>query len=364
MSDCGDGLCDANCENCGTCPSDCPCNDGVSCTNDSCQANACVFTPNDAKCTDSNICNGIETCDPVLGCLPGQPNGCGAPVITCPPNKTCECDAEVCTYGDPVLVDDCSVNPTYQCTEEVIPGKLPQERSIIRTCTTTNDCGASAMCVQRIEIVDTTPPVITCPPDKSCSCDVICEPGVPITVTDNCDPDPQVTVEIEIEIRDCTPPQTAGISPPPKLIKTVTFTASDGASTVATGGGGNTAQCVQILSIVDAIPPVLNGCVTNVTRCANDSLEFTPPTCTDSCGACSPVLCLRSDGLAMDAPVGDAPITITCSARDECENSSSCDTYVDVDRCAIPALSEWGMVVLTLLFLIFAKIGSGRKIIC
>lgn len=362
VSDCGDGICDANCENCGTCPTDCVCNDGVACTNDSCQSGTCVYTPNDAKCSDQNICNGIETCDPILGCIPGQPNACAPPIITCPADKTCECDA-ACVYGDPVVQDDCSIHPTFQCTEEVIPGKFPQERTILRTCTTTNDCGQSDSCTQRIEIVDTTPPTITCPPDVSCECGQPCNTGEPI-VSDNCDPDPLVTVEITTITNDCRQPQqTAGIAPPPKLIQTFKYTATDGVSTVvASGGPANTATCTQTVNIVDTIPPVLSGCVNEMTACGDQQLEFTPPTCFDSCGNCSPVICERSDGLGLNDPVITA-ITITCSARDECDNPTSCTTTVNVLGCStgIPTVSQWGLIVMALFLLIGAKVYFARR---
>jgi len=69
----------------GTPPS---CNDGFACTTDSCdpQANggagACLYTPNNAFCTDEQFCNGAETCQPgnpganSLGCVAGTPPTC------------------------------------------------------------------------------------------------------------------------------------------------------------------------------------------------------------------------------------------------------------------------------------------------
>jgi hypothetical protein len=363
MSDCGDGVCDANCENCGTCPSDCACNDGVACTNDLCKSGVCVYGPNNAKCDDGDFCNGAETCDPVLGCLPGDSKECAPPTLTCPPDVVCECDAAQCPYGDPVLVDDCSVSPTYDCTEEVIPGKFPQTRTIVRTCMTTNDCGASDSCVQEIEIVDTTPPEITCPSDATCECGQPCNSGEPV-VTDNCDPDPDVTVTIETVENNCQPLQTAGIAPPPKLINTITYTASDGVNTVvATGGGGNTASCTQTVFIEDTVPPILTGCSQDYDVCPGALLDFTVPGCDDLCGSCS-VQCVRSDGQAMDAPMPAGSISVTCTATDECQNDSACTVNIENEtNCdpEIPTVSEWGLVVLTLLLLIGAKLYFGRR---
>jgi hypothetical protein len=111
-----------NCENCGSCPSDCLCNDGIACTNDSCQANACVFSPNNAKCDDDNVCNGLETCvvasggcvdgpdlicdnglfcdgeetcDPQIGCVPGTP--------PCDVDCTCDEEGDLCVCSIPTM---------------------------------------------------------------------------------------------------------------------------------------------------------------------------------------------------------------------------------------------------------------------
>ncbi len=58
------------------------CDDGVSCTDDFCDpggaggAGACVSIPNDAHCDDGQFCSGFETCDPVADCQPGVPPSC------------------------------------------------------------------------------------------------------------------------------------------------------------------------------------------------------------------------------------------------------------------------------------------------
>lgn len=50
-----------------------PCNDGVACTDDSCNeaADTCSNAANDVNCTDGVFCNGAETCDALLGCQLG-----------------------------------------------------------------------------------------------------------------------------------------------------------------------------------------------------------------------------------------------------------------------------------------------------
>ena len=62
----------------GPCSDDAQCDDGVGCTLDRCDAavGRCRFTPDDATCQDASYCNGVERCDPKLGCRLGEPVGC------------------------------------------------------------------------------------------------------------------------------------------------------------------------------------------------------------------------------------------------------------------------------------------------
>ena len=357
------------------------CDDGKVCTDDSCNPDTgqCVFTPNDTNsCSDGLFCNGEESC--VGGtCEPGEPpcddniacttdsceedgdtcdHLCETPGLSCPPTRTFECNA-VGEFGDPTVDDDCSVDPVVECSEESTPGNLPQEETITRTCTITNDCGNSNSCVQQINIVDTTPPVIICPLDLEFECDDIGEFGTP-TVTDNCDPDPEVTVEVETIIGDCTA-ETRGISPPPIETKFITYNASDGGPESRGSHLGNTVTCVQRIDIFDSTPPILLSCPTIVTACEGQALSFRLPTCTDACTDCQ-VTCTRTDGKPLASEVGSDPPSIVCRTTDECENESeACVVSIIVEDCGpVPAVSTWGMVVLSLLILIGLQIKFAR----
>ena len=66
------------------CTEDSECDDGVSCTMDSCGINGfCRNQVNPGMCDDGVFCNGVEQCDPRDGCVPG-------------PRETCN-DMDVCT---------------------------------------------------------------------------------------------------------------------------------------------------------------------------------------------------------------------------------------------------------------------------
>ncbi len=369
---CGGGVCNGE-------PRDC--SDGLPCTDDTCDetSNQCVHVPDDTnQCADSVFCNGVETCQSGV-CQPGTPpcddgqactidtcnesqqqcsNVCITPVITCPGDLVYECD-NVGVFPDPTDDDTCSLNPVVDCSEVSTPGELPQEETIIRTCTITNDCGNMAECSHQIEIVDTTPPDVTCPPDLVFDCSDIGDFGDP-SVSDNCDPSPDVTVTVETTVNDCRQNTAAGISPPPKLTIKRTVEASDGTPTVAAGSSGNVAVCVQTIEVIDTTPPVMTSCAVTLTRCEGTSLDFMPPTCTDLCGDCV-VSCVRSDGRLLTDPAPSVPITITCTSSDDCGTlSAPCQTMIEPGGCPdIPTVSEWGLVVLTLVLLIAAKTSFG-----
>ncbi|MCK4659406.1 MAG: hypothetical protein KAV82_07780 [Phycisphaerae bacterium] len=93
------------------------CDDGVSCTIDTCDvnSNACVYTPDDSACSNGLFCDGDEWCDPVNDCQPGTAPDCA---------DTVDCTVDTC---DPVL-DECvhtasnglCVDPDYPiCDPEV-----------------------------------------------------------------------------------------------------------------------------------------------------------------------------------------------------------------------------------------------------
>jgi len=97
------------------------CNDGVACTVDSCNetADTCDHLPDDTSCDDGLYCNGTETCDPLLDCLPGEGPCPGQECdeindtcIGCSTDDECD-DADVCT-ADTCGAGACAFNPkTY-----------------------------------------------------------------------------------------------------------------------------------------------------------------------------------------------------------------------------------------------------------
>lgn len=60
-----------------SCARDQECDDGVTCTVDTCAEGACAHRPESARCDDGRFCNGAERCAPELrGCAAGEPPRC------------------------------------------------------------------------------------------------------------------------------------------------------------------------------------------------------------------------------------------------------------------------------------------------
>lgn len=90
------------------------CDDGVSCTMDSCAGMFCAFTPDDAMCTADMVDCTVARCDPVEGCIQ-QPqdamcdDGVSCTVDTCDAMAGCSSTPSdaMCDDGVPCTVDAC-----------------------------------------------------------------------------------------------------------------------------------------------------------------------------------------------------------------------------------------------------------------
>ncbi|UCF35135.1 MAG: hypothetical protein JSV78_07485 [Phycisphaerales bacterium] len=112
--------CNESTDRCEQCQGDSDCDDGVNCTDDTCVAGTCVFTPNDADCPDDDLfCNGTESCDASSGCVSsGDP--CLAGKVCNEQTDTCE-DADL----DDPLADQDSDGDGVPDTADACPGTPP-----------------------------------------------------------------------------------------------------------------------------------------------------------------------------------------------------------------------------------------------
>jgi len=212
-------------------------------------------------------------------------------VISCPGNLVVNCGSptDPQSTGYPTVIENCS-DSTILTYSDVQQGNI-----ITRTWTATDNAGNSAQCVQTITVLDTTPPTIACPGNLVVSCGSSIDPestGYP-TATDNCNGN------VTLSYNDI---QQANII-------TRTWTATDNA--------GNSAQCLQTITVLDTTPPQFTGgCPPNMTvEC--DAIPDPPVvTATDNCDP--------DVNIAFNELVGSNDITRTWTATDNAGNSAQC----------------------------------------
>jgi cysteine-rich repeat protein len=115
---CSDGVyCNGaeTCDSAGVCLAGMPvdCSDGIACTVDACDetSDVCIHDPDSTSCDDLQYCNGIEVCDPLVGCQPGTPVDCPDDGAFCTGTEYCNENADTCASTD----NPCQ--PGYVCNE-------------------------------------------------------------------------------------------------------------------------------------------------------------------------------------------------------------------------------------------------------
>jgi hypothetical protein len=94
--------------------------------------------------------------------------------LSCQPDVTVECGSPTSTaaLGAATATDGCGgVTVT---ANDAAPSQVGCQSVIVRTWTARDACGNTATCVQRILVIDRTPPTITCNPDGSATASDAC----------------------------------------------------------------------------------------------------------------------------------------------------------------------------------------------
>jgi hypothetical protein len=256
-------------------------------------------------------CGNADTCYQTITVEDTTP-----PTITCPADKTFECDA-VGDFGFPTADDNCDPSPAIsEVSRDSTAGDCDWAYTLVIGYEAIDGCGNADTCYQTITVEDTTPPSITCPPDVVFNCEMG-DPGLP-NVWDNCDPNPSVDFSDVVISESC-----------PYIVER-TWTAIDGC--------GNSNSCTQTITVQDTEAPVIT-CAPDETVGCNDEVVFTPPTATDNCTA-NPTIIMVST----DVPDGPGTYTRCWIAVDDCGNESDpcCQTIV-VEPCPCTfTIGGWG----------------------
>jgi hypothetical protein len=110
----------------------------------------------------------------------------GLPNIT----LSIECDQPLPSVPTVTASDSCDANVPVMFSTSTVPGTCPQEYTLLRTWTATDDCGNMAQFTQTITVFDDTPPSFNqnpLPQNITVSCSNIPMPEM-LDGTDNCDP--------------------------------------------------------------------------------------------------------------------------------------------------------------------------------
>lgn len=249
-------------------------------------------------------------------------------IVNCPGNITVYAAADACNAPaswTPPMFNDCSPIVTNN-------NFFPDDNFPVCSPTTvfyeaTDSFGNVSTCQFTVTAVDTISPDLSCPADivlfPQTSCDTIVDFN-PAIATDLCDPMVDVSLIGTMVSGSVFPPG----------ITTLTWIALDDCS--------NLAQCTFSITIVDAAPPTINGCPTDITV-PSDTLNcganvpWIEPTASDDCDT---LVALVPTGGQPDAFFNVGQTVVTYTATDDSGNFTTCSFTVTVEDLIAPVLSN------------------------
>jgi len=229
------------------------------------------------------------------------------PAITCPAPLRLECTSfagATATFGA-IAADACGGVTPASCPES--GGVFPIGLSTA-SCSAIDACGNTSACSTMLEVQDTTPPSIACPPDLTVECNARqAADGV------------SAGAAIASDVCGLVSVDEPGATSYPLGPTSVTHSATDQA--------GLTATCTNTVTVVDTTPPVFDpGSLSPRTvlgNCSGASVAFVPPTATDRCQV-AVVTCGALPGNHAGAN------TVLCTATDASGNTATASIIVNV----------------------------------
>jgi len=259
----------------------------------------------------------------------------GNPVSNQPPTALCQdvtvdADANCEATVDPAQVDAGSSDPDSDpITFALDPTGPYSVGATAVNLIVTDDSGDADTCQATITVVDNTPPVIACSGDVAVQCagDIPDPSPGAFTASDNC---PGVTAQFVDDVSD-------GQSCPETITRTYR----------ATDAAGNTAECQQIITVMDTEAPVITACAGDVTvMCSDDvpAVDIGLVTATDNCGSVT----ITHVGDASDGQSCPETITRTYRATDDCGNFVECTQTITVNDTEPPVVTCSGDLDVTI----------------
>lgn len=228
-----------------------------------------------------------------------------------PADVTLNCEDAIPFTPTVVGLDICEGTLPVTFTE-VIEGDMddcPNDFTITRTWTVEDCAGNMNSQTQVITVVDIEAPTITCPADVTIiGCDISAAPPVDIstvTASDNCG-DPTVTFVSDVVTGEGCLGDT--------LMITRTYRATDAC--------GQSTDCVQLIKIVDDIPPVVTGIADLTVDCNADVIGLFAAWIASNGGGTATDNCMDVVWTTIPA----VPVLTTMTGE-------TCITFVASDRC-------------------------------
>ena len=268
----------------------------------------------------TDICNNTTNCTQIITILDTQP-----PAITCPPDLTLTCvdSTDPGFTGVANAFDNCDPIVSISYTDAISTGTCGQNQLITRTWTATDDDGNIADCDQVLDIQDTIPPVITCPPTITLSCNDSTDPNDTgfASAMDDCSINSTITYADSLTPGTCT--DSASIDR--------TWTAIDDC--------GNQSTCMQQLLILDTVTPVITVPVDLTLSCEEptDPSMTGEATAIDDCDDAPTVSYL--DAILLGSCSHSYIISRNWKALDNCGNFTTDTQLIIVEDTTAPVIS-------------------------
>ena len=276
------------------------------------------------RATDS--CANAATCRQTINLVDTRP-----PTITCAQDRIVDCNSPW-VFTPPTAADLCDgANVTVQIVSTVTnAGSCRGNFSVTRTWRALDSCSNAASCSQSVTVVDTTPPVLSCWPDRVVECGTAWSFNPP-SAEDLCDLG-AMTIEVVSTVTN------AG-SCPRNFSVIRTWRALDACS--------NAATCSQTITVLDTAPPSLTCAPDQVVECG-DNWMFTPPFTVDACDGTNVTLTILNTETNVTSPrcPGLYSVKRTWRAADSCGNAATCSQTINVFDTRPPTLSCAGDRVL------------------
>lgn len=262
----------------------------------------------DPKCKRSDVTVNVGT---GITCknLPSRSSNCGLPpaytdptaVFNVPPNNACGS----LTMTSSVTQDPCTAAGKQVTRTYTLNASPPNKPAVIATCSET---------VTMIDAPPTLPASISGLGNLALQCASEVPDAVNAQANDDCDGSLVVTHVENTDAGSCFN----------DFVVTRTYSATDSC--------GQTTTKVQVITVEDTEPPVINNCPSNLGQLCDDTINLSvqPSSITDNCDVNVDVCFTSENSIEAD---GTLKVTRTWTANDHCNEPVTCVQEISVGEC-------------------------------